>query len=668
MGRRVQVLALEIAAVAASTWLLALACSTLGGSGGGDSDSKPKTDPGGCHDCGDDPPGVGGGSAGEADSGLDAEPDADAAPSDASAEAQTNSPNCTPETDSGITPLIRPGCPTEKPVASRCGIEGVRCLYPSEGDADCFEEWTCLFGIWSPLEDACRRGPGVDENSAACPGAGPVEGEPCDSEGLECGYEQCWNEEPTFRTTCACGRTRIEAARLSVSRSEMKAGLFALLALLGCTEITKTDWNPPDNDVPEPGSGGSPAFGSGGFGADSPVPEVGVVGGYGIDATQGGQIIGLQVGPTQVVLANADGSTVLAGGAGMGLPSGGNIVTPVLLVLRLTSGGFQESSAYAYAGENSTAKFGGATVDDQGNVYVVGSYRGSLTLNGVTLTSTVNPGIVNVADPLDTHGKASQDAFIFKLDRWGGVLWVLNFGGIADQAITAIALGPDGSLVLPGAFTGELWFGPQTLLSSGGSTVPDLVVMRISADAVPLSVRQFAGDVPSFSAVGVDAEGNVLLGGTTSLAGRAPILIGHEGLAFGHGGYVLKLDSSFEPLWLTNLGENQGPELQSLSVDPQGNVVVPGHGSDGFDLFGETPEIGTGGVVLAKLDPDGAPIFGKTYGNTTQDFASSATLLSDDTIAFTGTFYRDVDFGAGRLLSLEPRRCRCLRRAGRSGG
>lgn len=196
--------------MAASTWLLALACSTLGGSGGGDSDSKPKTDPGGCLDCGDDAAGFGGGFAGEADSGLDAEADADAAPSDASVEAQTNSPNCMPESDSGITPLIRPGCPVEKPVASRCGVEGVRCLYPSESDADCFEEWTCLFGIWSPLEDACRGGTGVDENSAACPGAGPVEGEPCDGEGLECGYDRCWNDAPTFRTTCACGRIRIE--------------------------------------------------------------------------------------------------------------------------------------------------------------------------------------------------------------------------------------------------------------------------------------------------------------------------------------------------------------------------------------------------------------------------------------------------------------------------
>jgi hypothetical protein len=434
----------------------------------------------------------------------------------------------------------------------------------------------------------------------------------------------------------------------------MKASVLALLALAGCTEITKTDWNPPNDDVPDrSGTGGTPSFGSGGFGADSPVPETGVVGGYGIDVTQGGQIIALPIGPTQVVLAESDGSAVLAGGTGMGLPSGGNVVTPVMLVLHLTPGGFQESAAYVYAGEGSTAMFGGAALDGQGNVYIAGSYRGSLTLNGVTLLSTINPGVVNATDPFDQHGRPSQDAFIFKLDRWGGVIWALNFGGFADQSLTSIARAPDGSIVLSGAFTGELWFGPQTLVSSGGSTVPDLVLMRISADAMPLAVRQFTTALTSFGATAIDSEGNVVQGGNTSLTGSAPALAGYEELAFGHGGFVLKLDASFEPLWLTNLGEEQGPEISGLSVDHEANVVVSGHGSDGFDLFGEAAEAGTGGVVLAKLDGNGAPIFGNSYGYSTQDFASSATVLSDDSIAFTGAFFQDIDFGGGRLPSLE---------------
>jgi hypothetical protein len=212
VGRRVQVLALELAAVAASTWLLAAACSTLGGSGDGDSDSKPETDPGGCDECGEDPPSFGGAGfvAGEADAGLDAEPDAPFVDAGDAGDAGTQVNSCAPESDSGLVPLLRPGCPVEKPAAGRCGIEGLRCLYETDDEDGCFEEWTCLFGLWSPLEGGCRGGVGLDENNAVCPGVGPVEGEPCDTEGLECGYDQCWNDAPTVRATCTCGRFRIE--------------------------------------------------------------------------------------------------------------------------------------------------------------------------------------------------------------------------------------------------------------------------------------------------------------------------------------------------------------------------------------------------------------------------------------------------------------------------
>jgi hypothetical protein len=210
VGRRVQALALEIAVTVASTWLLALACSTLGDSGGsGDSDSKPDTDPGGCLDCEGDPPlGFGGGFVAETDAGLDAETDAPALEDAGDADVEVP-PVCVPETDAGPVPLLRPGCPPEKPVASRCAPEGLRCLYESEAE-ECFEEWTCLFGLWSPLEQACRGAGGVSDNGGECPSFAPVEGEPCETEGLECGFEQCWNDEPTWRAVCDCGRFRLE--------------------------------------------------------------------------------------------------------------------------------------------------------------------------------------------------------------------------------------------------------------------------------------------------------------------------------------------------------------------------------------------------------------------------------------------------------------------------
>jgi hypothetical protein len=149
----------------------------------------------------------------------------------------------------------------------------------------------------------------------------------------------------------------------------------------------------------------------------------------------------------------------------------------------------------------------------------------------------------------------------------------------------------------------------------------------------------------------IDSAGAVLLAGNTRFDAPGPALQGYEALTIGSGAFALKLDSGFVPLWVTNLGEGVGPQARSLAVDHADHVVVAGYASDATDLFGEP--LGAGGIVLAKIDPDGAPIFGRSYGNTLNDSASSVTVLSDDSIVFTGSFRNDVDFGGGRLLSLE---------------
>lgn len=436
--------------------------------------------------------------------------------------------------------------------------------------------------------------------------------------------------------------------------SRVASSLLGVLALFGCTELTKTDYLPPESSPAfRPSSGGSaPSFGSGGFGAGISAPDVGEVGGYGIDVTQGGQIISLPYGATRV-LGNADGSCVLAGGYGLGLPGGGNGVVAALSVDRISPSGYVEMTAIAYTGENSSATFGSAVVDELGNVYAVGSYRGTLMLNGITLRSVYNPGAANPNDHADQHGKPSEDIFIFKLDRWGTLIWIWTIGGVGDQKASLVAREPDGTITLLGSFTGAFGFGEQVLVSSGGSTVSDLVFLRFSSDGVPLEARQMQSPDQPFTAMVSDSQGNLLLAGNRFDKPLEPVLGDYEQLKLkSDGAFVLKLDPELEPLWVTSLGEGLGPAVRDLEVDQEDNVIVVGNNPFSGDLFGEP--LDERGIVVAKLSPEGEPIFGKAFGNTQSDHATSVTVLDDGSIAFTGSFYRDVDFEAGLLPSLEP--------------
>ncbi len=206
----------ELAGVVASAWALALGCSTLGGSSSGSGDSDPPS-----HGDVPPPPEVGPGPEGGAGSDGDAGPEEDAS-SDAELDAPaladagdadvTDARICIPETDSGRVHRLRPGCPGEKPKANRCDLEGLRCLYESDAGEGCYDEMTCLFGIWSPLGEVCPGEPGVSDNAESCPEKAPVDGEPCENEeGLECGFSACSDDTAGVRAVCFCGRFEVEA-------------------------------------------------------------------------------------------------------------------------------------------------------------------------------------------------------------------------------------------------------------------------------------------------------------------------------------------------------------------------------------------------------------------------------------------------------------------------
>lgn len=64
-----------------------------------------------------------------------------------------------------------------------------------------------------------------------------------------------------------------------------------------------------------------------------------------------------------------------------------------------------------------------------------------------------------------------KDIFVVKLDAGGNHRWSKRFGDASDQAASAVAVGPDGSAVVVGAFAGSVDFGGGALMSAGGTDI-----------------------------------------------------------------------------------------------------------------------------------------------------------------------------------------------------
>ena len=102
----------------------------------------------------------------------------------------------------------------------------------------------------------------------------------------------------------------------------------------------------------------------------------------------------------------------------------------------------------------------GIAVDVSGNVYATGSYSGTATFSGVSLTS---------AD-------GSDDVFIAKYNSIGALQWVRSAGGASNDYGYGIAVDASDNVYITGTYSGTATFGGSAFTSAGSS---DVFVLRL---------------------------------------------------------------------------------------------------------------------------------------------------------------------------------------------
>jgi len=156
----------------------------------------------------------------------------------------------------------------------------------------------------------------------------------------------------------------------------------------------------------------------------------------------------------------------------------GSVVTAGRFTTTASFGGTPISSAggidifvakYDAAGSPLWSKGFGGSSDDQ--VYALaGDGTGAFLMTGQF------GGGINFGGGLLVSSADNQDAFVAKLDGSGGHLWSKRYGGGAQDAGFAVALGKQGVAAVGGIFGGTVDFGSGPLASAGGL---DAFVLRI---------------------------------------------------------------------------------------------------------------------------------------------------------------------------------------------
>jgi outer membrane protein assembly factor BamB len=268
----------------------------------------------------------------------------------------------------------------------------------------------------------------------------------------------------------------------------------------------------------------------------------------------------------------------------------------------------------------------------------------------VVVTGTLD----RVADfgggPLQSEGLT--DVFVVALDASGKHLWSRRFGDASEQEAGAVALAPDGSVLLTGSFDGSIDFGGGRLTSAGGG---DVFVAKLDASGKHLwSKRSGDAHAQHGRALAVDADGDVVLAGDAQGAldfgGSAPASPDATGLFL----------ARFDPGGRLLAGKRFPAEPRALvrphavAVDRTGAVVVAGALRGTSDLGGG-PLHSAGATELdafvAKLDASGAHVWSKRFGDGASQEVLALALDAGGAPWIAGRFDGSVDFGGGALKS-----------------
>jgi uncharacterized protein (TIGR03437 family) len=228
---------------------------------------------------------------------------------------------------------------------------------------------------------------------------------------------------------------------------------------------------------------------------------------------------------------------------------------------------------YVVAGEAIFASNDGFVTYQTVEYFQIGGISALATAAGIVFTGNLTP---------------TADAFVAKLDPFGNPVWATYLGGPYEDSASAIAVAPNGDVLV-----------------CGSTTTVDSFVARLSNDGALIYSKRFTDVNTAPLGIAADSVGNTYVTGVTYTylgfgSGTLPVTPGAAQANFGaipslpfapqpQDAFACKLAVDGSIVYCTYLGSGQDAGT-TISVDAEGNAYVGGFGK------------------LWKLNPSGSTI------------------------------------------------------------
>jgi len=282
-------------------------------------------------------------------------------------------------------------------------------------------------------------------------------------------------------------------------------------------------------------------------------------------------------------------------------------------------------------GDSGDEQIADVVEDGDGNLLAIGSFLGTTVLGEGQVAS-----------------QGGEDAFLFKLDTDGGLVWSRYFGSAQADVGYGVATDAAGNVYAIGAFSASVDFGGGALTAAG----QDGFVIKLDPTGGHLWSRQIGGAGDDWiRAVSVTTDGDVVVAGSfvgTMTVGSAELTSAGDRDVF-----VVGFDTAGDVLWSTRFGGSGVDVPRCMTSNSIDQHVVTGAFDDSMDV-GDTTLTSLGGrdAFVVQLSPQGRPGWTRSVGGAADDeLGLCATTLGGGALHLSGSFIEPVDLGGGQVES-----------------
>lgn len=277
------------------------------------------------------------------------------------------------------------------------------------------------------------------------------------------------------------------------------------------------------------------------------------------------------------------------------------------------------------------------SIDGSSNAIIGGTYNGTMTVGGTTLTSA-----------------GGGDGFFVRVHDDGLAVVKVSIGGTGDDGVAATLADANGSVMVVGTFTGSITFAttpnPTTLDAGTGR---DVFIARMSNIAAPMWAIQAGGamDAGAGTVAAVTPAGDVVV--ATTYNGSFAVNGGTAVTEVGAGDIAMfKVSSAGTLMWLKSFG-GAGIDLARKITVTSNTIALSGEFAGASTFGGDTlTSAGFLDAFLGVYDADGNHLYSRRAGGAADDRGGAAGIDTSGAVYWTLNYHGTINVGGADVTAV----------------